>query len=178
MENQNEDKIQSRPTAEELADGKILLQIKHNFLKESSQENFVSLICCLRDSVMKVPVKMELSERSKENLARTIQEGKEEFQIDEEMQYFPMTLVNDEGKAAMAIFSNEEEIGNHYADADDIVFMDIPFVDCAAFFEEARDCDVLILDGFTEPFSIDREVARMLSEIKYKDESEDGSENQ
>jgi len=168
-----DDEKYSRPTAEDLADGKILLQIKHNFLENQSEQNFVSLICCLHDSTVKVPMHVEIPDNVKDQIQKLIQEGKEEWELPGDPKFYPMTLGNDEGETAMAIFSNEDEIGDNYSESEDCIFADIPVLECIEFFNTLDDCDAIILDAFTDPLRISKEMAGLISTIAYKEESEE-----
>lgn len=167
-----EDPVPSRPTAEELADGKILLQLKHNFLEDRRAENFVQIVCCLRDSTVTVPMHVEIPEELKGKITQEILEGKEESEYREDLKYFPMTVTNDAEEVSMAVFSNEEEIRGFYSQGEDCVFEEISMLDCIEFFNGLDDCEQIVLDPFTEPLIITKDLASLIATIKYKDESD------
>ena len=53
-------------TGEMLADGKILLQLKHKYMTEQTNESLMAVLMCLRDSTLYVPLDMKMSDKDEE----------------------------------------------------------------------------------------------------------------
>lgn len=139
----------TRPTKEDLADGKILLELKHNYLNNPSKENFVSLVCCLHDSEVLIPMHIEKNEVG-------------------DTQYFPMLAQNDAGDSAIPIFSNEDQLAGNYQD-DTCEIYGIPVTLCADILQQDPDIKTIILDPFTESYIIDQDLAKVIAELEYKE---------
>lgn len=160
------------PTSEDLADGKILVELKNRFFENQTEENLYNLAWCLHESIVKVPMHMELSDEAKEKLEKTIQEGNEEITFDDGVKYFPMTLQNEEGQTALGIYSNEDELGDHYSEDDEVAIVDLPVLDCIQFFEETEEISVIVLDAFTESLVISKELAGLITSMNTEEDEE------
>lgn len=136
---------------------KILLSAKEMYLKEKTQESFVNFVCCLKVSKVLMPMHVETDENGDDKC-------------------FPMLITNDIGESVFPIFSNEEQIDDGYKD-DDCEFYEISVPLAAEIIKDDKDTVGIILDPFTNPFLIDRELADLISELKFADESEENQDN-
>lgn len=161
----------TRPTPEQLADGKILLSLKEEYLKDGSDQNLFQLICCLRDSTVCVPMQVELSEEDKARIQKNLDDGIDDVSISEDTKFYPIMLTNNNGDQAFPVFSNEGEMGDNYQN-DDCGVYEIPFLECINFTKNLENCSTIVLDAFTKPFVINTELADVIAQIKYKDEAE------
>lgn len=173
-----DDQSGENSTEELLADGKTLVALKKIFLEDQTEDNLFNLVCCLHDSTVKVPVHVEMSDEVKAKVEESIRKGEEEVRFDGGVEYFPVTLQNDEGESAMGIFSNEEEIGDHYAEDKDIILMDIPVPDCIEFFKETEELKVMVLDAFSMPLVISKELADLILKVDYYSDEVPDSETE
>ena len=149
MENNENEKIQ--PDSKDLRDGTLLLYFKHKFLKESNQENFVNLLSCLLDSFILLPARNENNNS------------------------YPIMITSKEGEKALPIFSNIEQMGNSYSD-EDIDYFSMRLFECIDFLSDVEECSTLVLDPFTEPFTIDEKLSGMIKEMISENEKQASTE--
>ncbi len=166
-----------RPSAEELADGKILISLKEKFLEKNSEQNFTQLVCCLHDSVVRVPVTVDFSAEEKNKMQEDFSKGISKVEIGRDFKFCPKLLKNDKGEYAFAVFSNKAEIGDNYKDFD-CYFIELSFLECVELAKGMGDCSVLVLDAFTKSFVITMELADIISQIKYQDTSDEDEEKE
>jgi len=134
--------------------GKYLMQAVQLYKKEQNKDSFVNMIGWLMDSKVLMPMHVEKDE-----------EGKDKC--------FPMILSNDAGESAYPVFSNEEQIGDHYQEPDCEVY-EIPVKLAVEIIQEDKNTKGLILDPFTTDFLIDMELCKLIMELEFK--QEDGEE--
>ena len=133
---------------------KLLVSAKELYLKEKTKDSFVNFVGCLVDAKALMPMHIEKDE-----------EGNNKC--------FPMILTNNEtGESMFPIFSNEEQIGDNYQE-DDCEVYEIPVKLAVEIVKDDEETSGLILDPFTTPYLIDKQLAELLLEIKFKDESDD-----
>jgi len=159
----------TRPTAEDLADGKILLSLKEKYLNEQNEENLIQVICCLRDSVVRVPMHMELNEKGLKHIEENLAKGITETPVDENTTIYPMLITNDKGEKAIPVFSTDEEVGKNY-DVPNCGIFQVSLLDCITFAKGLEGCVALVLDPFTKPFVINMGMAEAITQIRYEDE--------
>ena len=160
-----------RPTAEELADGNILVSLKNAFLQNKTKEDFIQLICCLRDSIFKVPFNIELTEGDIEKLQNNLVNEKNIMDLESISTFSPILLSNADGITAFPLFSNMEQIGDQYKDYSCSIF-ELNFQECAEFAKGIK-CDQIVLDPYTTPYVMDMELVDLIMQLEYKDEQEE-----
>ena len=121
-----------------LEDGSVLLFLKHRFVKNPTQANMISILSCLRDSKVFVPMTEEMKPTS-------IQDG--------EYYYLP-------------IFSNEEQIPEKYGSQ--FAVIKISVLECLSMAKSYENIYGLILDPFTEKVILVYALADMIPKISSK----------
>lgn len=132
--------------------GKLLFSAKDKYLNNKDEESFFNFIDCLLDSKVLIPMHVEKAENG-------------------DTHCMPMILTNDDEQSPYPIFSNEEQIGDHYQ-KDDCELYEISVPLAVDIIKEDENTKGLILDPFTTPFLIDRKMLDGLSEIMDTDEND------
>lgn len=138
------DKFMAWDFEKEIAD-KIILNAKELYLKEKTKESFFNFVGCLINTKVLIPMHVEKDEEGKDRC-------------------YPMFLTDDKGKPAYPIFSNESQIGDQYQEEGCEVY-EIPVPLVIEIVKEDKDSLGLVLDPFTVPFLIDKEMGKMILEI-------------
>lgn len=100
---------------EELKDGKILEQLMDRFIEDSTIENMHSIILCLVDSDLQVPMTPIISEEDQEQLDKS--EVGEELTLKQEMRIKPDLLQDSENdRLYFPIFSNSDKAPKDYSE--------------------------------------------------------------
>lgn len=131
--------------------GKYLISAIEMYKKDQNKDSFVNLIGCLMDSKVLMPMHVEKDENGEDKC-------------------FPMILSNDADESAYPIFSNEEQLCNHYQEPDCEIY-EIPVKLAIEIIKEDKDTTGLILDPFTNDFLIDKELGKLISELKFEDDT-------
>lgn len=145
------DKLSSK----DLEDGKILSSLKQAFLNEPSQDNLFPLLCCLRESVVKVPFIAKMSDNDKERFSN-VKEG-EEFTNTDEISLTADLLKSEDGKKFFPFFANDEGMDDEYKSKFTII--PVTFEDCVKMAHGDPEVAGLVLDGFTAPFVLPFDLA-------------------
>ena len=157
---------------EDLADGKVLLDLKDKFISEPTQENLFPLLCCLRDSVVSVPFVVEMSEEDKKRAVST-QEG-ETFTNKDEVKLTADILKAENGMKFFPVFSQEEQMPEEYKQRFTVI--PITMMDCLKMAHGDSSVSGLVLDGFTTsfvlPFDLADYMAQIPSRLQKTDENE------
>lgn len=132
-----------QPEAKELRDGTILLQLKHTYLNDQNEQTFNNFMSCLLDSFLLLPAK---------SINGTA---------------YPLIITSSEGKNALPVFSNIEQVGNEFND-EDIDFYKMTLTECIEFLTKVDECTDIVLDPFTEQFIIEEKLSNEI--MKMKDE--------
>ncbi len=114
----------------EAENGAILCRKKNRFLAENSQENLYSLLRCLRDSFVFMPLETVTGE-----------EGESHRE--------PIILEDQNQTLNFAVFTQEEQIPGEMRNNCDM--MRVRFVECMQLAHVHGQIRGLILDAFTEP---------------------------
>lgn len=114
-----------------LAGGDMLVYLKHRFLTKRTAEQRTWFYGCLRDSLLLVPT-LPVSGA-------------------------PDRLEDETGKKYLPVFSQERQMPPDYAS--EFILRTLSFADCLAFARSFPDISAIELDGFSEPFTIDYEMA-------------------
>lgn len=144
-----------------LADGKLLLHLKHEFITNQNESTLLSVLHCLRDSTVIVPLHAQLSEEDRKRIANA-PKG-EEFTLDHDVMIEPDILVNGNLKY-LPIFSNQKQIPREYGEQFTLAALTVP--ECVNMLREFREADGMVLDAFTEAMVIDAQNAEIM--VKFK----------
>lgn len=132
--------------------GKILLSAKDTYLKDKSKDSFANFIGCLINTKVLIPMHVEKDDEGKDRC-------------------YPMIITNDNGQSVYPIFSNEEQIGTQYHN-DDCEVYEIPVPLAVEIIQEDKETQGLILDPFTIPFLIDKDLGDLIIELVTEKETE------
>lgn len=148
-------------TREMLEDGSVLVAMKKAFLENRSQETLGSLLACLRDSVLIVPLTVTMSERDEEKFKN----GKEgdEIQCEDEVHLKPDVFKTEDGSLFFPAFSQQEQMPEEYA----ANFSKMPFdiFKCLEMAHAIEGVGGIVLDPLTEPVSLPLEIADMIEKF-------------
>ena len=132
-----------------LADGSILWEIKTRFLANKTQENLLTLLSCLRDSDMYVPVKSyeknSLPEDTGELLLKI-----DILEDENQERYFP-------------VFSSKRETPSDYQTK--VEFVNLPMIKCITMAQEREGLQGMVLDPFTDAFLMPPQIAEIILEL-------------
>ena len=135
-----------------------LIKAKEKYLKKDSKKNFINLIGCLMVSKVLMPMHVEKDEA-----------GEEKF--------FPMLLSDNNEETAYPIFSNEEQLNGHYQE-DDCEIYEIPISVAIEIIKDDNETLGLILDPFTKPFLIDKDIEELITQLENDYEKNEDSEDE
>lgn len=156
-------------TKEDLADGNILKQAieKFNVADEEEEHNaaLAAVLTILRSSNVILACDVLLNDQAKaiadkyENENKTLSDMTEEDAdvFNNGIKMIPQVLENKSGNKAMPAFSSEDELGE---DADNVSKLHIPFINAIddMAMEIIDEIDGIIINPFTEPFFLDKEL--------------------
>ncbi len=146
---------------EALRDGVVLFRLKQEFLKKQSRENLFPLLCCLRDSVVQVPMNVILGEEDQESLKK-MKPG-ELWKSGEDIRMKPDILKAPDGKLWFPVFSQEKQIPESYKKNFSIVPMEM--LHCIEMAHHTRDVEGLIVDAFSDAVSLPFQLADIIKEL-------------
>lgn len=148
-------------TKDMLQSGSILLSIKKKVLSDGSDENYMSLLLCLRDSTLYVPLTMKMSSRDEEKF-KNAKEG-DEVECEDEVHLSPDIFKAEGGIMLFPIFSQKEQIPQEYAEN----FSVMPFgiTECLQMAHSVEGVEGLVLDVFSEPLPISLQMADMIENL-------------
>lgn len=139
-----------------LADGKVLLALKHQFLKEKTDEALFLFMTCLRDSVVFVPMLPMMSEEERERV-------KQGDTISGSMLFRPDILQHPSGLHFFPMFTQKEQIPKQYLDKG-IIPLPMSVIRAARLAKECE-ADSLVIDPYTQPCAIPSEAAAKIETL-------------
>lgn len=149
-----------------LADGNVLLGCKIKFLKDMNQENLLPMLGCLRDSMVFVPVAVEIDPEDEQAIVNR-KEG-EKVSTKNPIRLKHDVVNGNGGKRYLPVFSQPEQISEDYRVKHSII--NAPFVQCVKMAHASVGLDGLVLDAFTNslfiPFEMADAAVRMPSHLK------------
>lgn len=151
-----------------LESGKVLLYLKHKFLEDQTEQALLSVLGCLRDSQVIVPVSMTMSEEDKEKLLSAKKGDK--FSASDEIRLKPDILQRGE-QFFFPMFSNKEEMPQKYAANFSTINMSV--LQCIQMAKTYEQVTGLVLDAFTDPLVLNYSLADLISELESRLRPED-----
>ena len=145
---------------EGLKSGKVLIIMKERFLNNRTRETMLQFMDCLTDCEVWVPMNLKIEEEDA-NQFKNCQVG-DVVELKNDMRMRPDWLKNG-GKLFFPIFSNVEEATEAYSKNFSWINMDISRV--ISFFESKPEATGIVLDAFTMPLELDRELVGVLKSI-------------
>ncbi|MCI8496996.1 MAG: SseB family protein [Clostridiales bacterium] len=144
-----------------LENGEVLVRLKWEFLKARSREALFPLLCCLRDSVVHVPMNAILSEEDQKRIAGMKSGG--HWQNNEEIGLKPDILKAPDGKLWFPVFSRVKEIPEHYKNHFSIIPMKA--VECVRIAHTVQDVEGIVLDAFSDTVSLPFQMADIMEQL-------------
>ncbi len=100
---------------EDLADGTTLITLKQDYLKNRDRESLVSLLSCLRESFVWVPMNVKMSERDEQRLRQAAKDKTlDSFKAIDEMRIAPEILTMRDGRRFFPMFSRKVLLPERY----------------------------------------------------------------
>ncbi len=146
---------------EELKDGKILNELIQRFINDPKGEALFSILYCLIDSDVQVPMNAIMSEEDKDSFKNC--KAGDEISLKNELRLKPDLLKNEStNKLYFPIFSTIKDATEEYSKNFSWINMNIDT--CVNFVDNNKDCSGLILNAFTTPIIIEGEIYKALKE--------------
>ncbi len=152
--------MEEKITAEMLEDGSILVALTQQYGEDRSDENFIALLSCLRDSVVWVPMNVIVSQEDQEQFLKA--KVGEEVKNKNAIRLKPDILAVASGAQFFPVFSQKEQIdeeyGRHFS------MMPMPFLQALA---AAQTYDVvgIVVDAFSAKLVIEKELFDFIKEM-------------
>ena len=144
-----------------LADGKMLLCLKADFIANQSYETLLPLLGCLRDSEIYLPAEAVMSAADEARLAAA--KGKTSFVNEDDICLSVDLLVAPDKTSWVPIFSQKEQIPKDYAEKHTVIKTDA--LHALELAHRAGTAEGLMLDAFTESVMLTFKVADVLREL-------------
>ncbi|MCL2333343.1 MAG: SseB family protein [Candidatus Methanoplasma sp.] len=146
-----------------LKDGKVLAELIDAYYKDNLTENLFSVLRCLRDSIIIIPVTMRMSDADRETSKNFMKAPKvgDILRFDDEVGMRPDFLKNSEGEMFFPIFGSMEEMPVEYATRFTMIVS--PFV---GWIDNILSTDrVAVLNGFTKSFVIEKWMLNVVKSL-------------
>lgn len=143
------------------SDGSMLLTLKKKLVSEATGDTLISLLSCLKNSEVLVPFNIILSARDQERF-RQCKYG-DTFKNQDSVRMEPDLLRHPDGSLYFPIFTCQEQLPADYASRFSIV--PISAMQCLQAAHDSDGVNGLVLDAFTESFSLPFELADIMKEL-------------
>lgn len=144
-----------------LENGNVLRQLKQDLVENRTKEDFISLLGCLRDSMVWVPVSAQISTRDQDSLTK-VKTG-DIWTSQDEIRFRPDILLSPDQKRWFPIFSQKEQIPDEYSRSFSIVRLSA--LRCLNMAHNTENVGGLILDAFTIPLELPFGVADIMTKL-------------
>ena len=135
--------------------GKLLRELKHEFLNDINIEKLMPVLSLLKDTNIIVPVNRAEDVEGENFEPIEVPEGKTAFRM------IPDMLERGE-KRFMPLFSNLDQIPKDYGDG---LRMDLPAVKCFEMGLNSGRIQGFVLDAYTEPMELDLKMAKVVLQM-------------
>lgn len=160
-------------TAEDLEDGSMLEAAIHAFHQEQTEENLLDILEILRDSYVWIPCTAVMSERDQLSFIKMLEEKGESIigenlETEDETRLIPDVLQSGDS-FLFPVFSTVDAMGEY---GDDFSKMQQPFLEAISLAEHnKRDIEGIIVNAFTEPFALHKELWNVVKNMKSRIEN-------
>lgn len=144
-----------------LEDGSVLLNLKNLFVQEKTDDNLYMVLGCLSRASVLVPMNADMSEADRQQLAEA-QPG-DTLQSSGSMHFRSDILQSPSGAFYLPVFSNESQIPEGYRSK--FTFVSLPVLRCIEALDQAPKLSGIILDAFTVPMEITRDLTKVIRMI-------------
>lgn len=148
-------------TDEMLADGKILLQLKHKYLTEQTNESLMAVLMCLRDSTLYVPLDMKMSDKDEEKFMG-VKKG-DIISCEDEVHLSPDIFKTEDGIKFFPVFSTPEEMPEDYRKTTSV--MPFGIFECLDMAHKVDGVMGMVLDAMSEPLPLPFSIADVIGEL-------------
>ena len=140
--------MEEKITREMLADGNMLRYLKTKFMNDRSQDNLISLLACLRDSIVFVPMNVT---------------GRDDNETPEPLRYRPELLRGPDGGLYFPVFTQKESIPEAFEN--NFTWTPIEVVQCVRMAHAEGGLAGLVMDAFTEVLTMPMNIADIIEKI-------------
>lgn len=148
-------------TAEILEDGKILTALIARYSEESTRDNLISILRCLRDSQVWVPMNLNISDEDAEQFINSkkgdIVKSKDSIHLK------PDILRTDDGTLFFPVFSQSEQMPYEYIQHFSTI--NLPFTQCVEMTEKMSDVDNIVVNAFTDRLLLDHQLQNIIRKL-------------
>lgn len=140
--------MEERITREMLADGNMLRYLKTKFMNDRSQDNLISLLACMRDSTVLVPMNVSSADGQEAPAA---------------LRYRPELLRGPDGGLYFPVFTQKETIPPAFENS--FTWTPIEVLQCLRMAHVEEGVTGLVLDAFNEVLTMPMNVADVIPNI-------------
>ncbi|NLY81394.1 MAG: hypothetical protein GX078_01260 [Clostridiales bacterium] len=152
---------------ETLENGNVLRALVEQFTNDKSQQKFVAVLRCLRDSYIWIPCNMIISDTDEEKFIHA-KKG-DTISTDNEIRLVPDILQNGE-VYFLPVFSNCEQMGEDYGNHFNKI--ENHFFEAMSLAMAKENVTGIVLDAFSQSFVIDKELFESIGNIPTNIEEE------
>ena len=138
-------KEEDRVDPETLENGRVLQMLVEQLENSPTEEHYVAVLRCLRDSFVWIPGEIQISQEDAETISR--KKAGDSFSPQQDMKFVPGLLKND-GEFFLPVFSNMEVMGESGSYLSKI---QRHFFDAMRLAQGREDVSGIVLDPFTSP---------------------------
>lgn len=150
---------------EDLADGAALIALKKEYLKKRDAESLVSLLSCLKESFVHLPMTVVMSDRDRQHLAQAAKEHTlNSFVAEDEVRMRPEVLTSPDGRRYFPVFSAKSMLPKDMEEGISVFEEAMP--NCIAMAKAMSGLNGIVLDAFCDPMIIPFDVAEMVLNAK------------
>ena len=160
-------------TAEDLEDGSMLRNAIHVFNQERTNDHLIDILEFLRDSYVWIPCNAVLSDDDYEAVDNAVNEAKEAGDMDlllektftfkDNIRMVPDILKNGE-KFFFPVFTSADQMGDYGSHFSKVEKHFLEAIRLAA--NNPQNVSGIVIDAFTEPFVLDREIFDIVEKMK------------
>lgn len=145
---------------ETLASGNVLRYLVKLFNDNGTEENFISVLRCLRDSKVWVPCSMKMSDADSQKFSGA--SVGDVVQSTNDISLTPDILANGDN-LFFPTFSGIEQMGEEYSSR--FSKIELHFLDCISMAREKEGLSGIVLDAFTQPIIIAEEIFSFIEQL-------------
>lgn len=136
-------------------------QLKMNFLNTPNRETLAKLLDALKETALFIPVSIQMDKQDQEKFLK----GKKGdiVQTEHDMEMKPDVLKDKDGNLFLPVFSNVSQIPQDYAQK--FSQIQFPTIQCIQMAHALSNLSGLVLDAFTEPFTMPFDIADILLNV-------------
>ena len=141
-----------------LSNGKVLRAFVSRFEKDRTEQNFLNVLVCLRDSYVWIPYYAEAKQQDKNSKKKRWFFGRkkqEPAKSNDDVRLVPDMLTSG-GVLVMPVFSSEDQMGEVYKGRAKTVR--VHFLEAMAIALVHSQIEAIVLDAFTRPFMLEKDL--------------------